>query len=231
MKELNIYNILQGAITGTKLFTPDFGWLYLHTQSNDNYRNGWLGNDKAIKLTKKKPPYPLSQFGGYGQYRYEDIDYCFDEYGHLYLTDPERHRDDRSYMKEGEVYRFNGRKFLTLDCHIFPDEEKTWDNWQLKLFKPGDMVVLQYCTDLSDPCNYWVKYTGTLRNIRHGAVVKREIYCELSDVVVEYNENRITSHEYLKEKTCQVLKKCEYPARFATFQDYMEHRDFKKLCK
>lgn len=141
-KLIDLYEILKNAPRGMELYVPEIGTLYLHTVSTDDYRNGWLGDDVAIKLTKRKPRYERHMIGGYCQYRYEEIDYCFDRYGRMYLTDPHYQvRDDRSLMKAGEQYLYNGRKFLTTNCMLFPDEKMTWFFWQHKLYKPGDYIM------------------------------------------------------------------------------------------
>lgn len=140
-KLIDLYEILKNAPRGMELYVPEIGTLHLHTASTDNYRNGWLGDDVAIKLTKRKPKYERHQIGGYCQYEYEDIDYCFDRYGRMYLTDPHRRKDDIVFMKTGETYLYNGRKFLTTNCMIFPNDQLTWFNWQKKLYKPGDYIM------------------------------------------------------------------------------------------
>ena len=61
---INIGEILKYAPTGTKLYSPEFGTLYLaHSFSISEYQ---IGRIDYIATTKKEPPHEISQFGGYG---------------------------------------------------------------------------------------------------------------------------------------------------------------------
>ena len=219
-EELNLYEILKYAPKGIKLFTPKFGWLYLHTVSDDNYRNGWLGNDKAIKLTKKPPKFSRNSINI--SYAYDDIDYCFDEYGHFYATDPDGFypKPDSVFLEKGVAYRYNGRKFHTLDCQIFPDEELTWNNWQKKLFMPGDMIVIPVhdgpkyypWTEENVPTSE-VIFTGTIKDIpKSGGVY-------LVDIAIERIEGNNHSHDFIDYGAKRFLLQ---NARFAGHQDWIE---------
>lgn len=227
-KLIDLYEILKNAPRGMELYVPEIGTLYLHTASIDNY--GSLGDNVAIKLTKRKPRYERHQIGGYCQYRHEEIDYCFDRYGRMYLTDPHYRKDDRAFMKDGEQYLYNGRKFLTTNCMIFPDESLTWDNWQRKLFMPGDMIVIpiheeaKYPWDKDSPPPVDVISTGYVKEIsKNGGIT-------IVDIVKETIEDRRHSHDYLDSPSYFYPDQIK-ESRFAGQQDWMEWSSNKRVIE
>ena len=242
-KELNIFDILHYAPDGTLLYSQDFGKVYLHTVSIDNYRNGWLGNDKAIKVTRKMPKGYRSQFACQWQYRYEDIHYCFDEYGHLYVTDPRHRKDDAQIAKElatnnpGISLMCNGSKLYTSDCRLFPDENMTWENWQLKLFRPGDLVRVEYrtCADRPDDKIICVGYVQEL----HQSQLGKEFYILLNDVVKEIVVDRRHDHVYVEKFTASVYShtlwlesgftQVDITCMFATADESRDHDNMKRI--
>lgn len=218
-KLIDLYEILKGAPTGTELYVPKYGTLYLHTASRDDYRNGWLGDDVAIKLTKRKPRYERHQIGGNAQYKYEEIDYCFDRYGRMYLTDPHHYKYEKHFMEKGKQYLFNGTHFLTPECQIFPDESLTWDNWQKKLFMPGDLIVISIHDGPT-------KYPWTEENVPHRDLIYTGIIKEmpkygganLINCACEEIENRRHHRYSLDKRSFHDIRN----ARFALHQDWME---------
>lgn len=229
-EELNLYEILKSAPMGIRLYTPKFGWLYLYTASRDDYRNGWLGNDKAIKLTKKKPGFQRNSHNI--DYHYDDIYCCFDEYGHYYPTDPHgfNPKPDEVFLDKEETYRYNGRKFHTTECRVFPDDELTWDNWQTKLFMPGDMVVVPihdkaespWDKDAPPPIDY--NFTGYVKDITPDGGMT------LTDIIKETIKNRIHSHDYLDHPVYFYPDQTKQ-SRFAGHQDRMEWYSNKRIIE
>jgi hypothetical protein len=233
--KLNIGEILKYTPTGTRLYSPEFGTLYLTHEkgSGDAIKKYSVGID-FIPMTKKEPPYDIYQFGGYGQYRYGDIDFLFDEYGNIIVYNHHRAGYNEPFLREGWRYTYNGKTFISDEgCKLFPDEECTWENWQLKLFKKGNLVKVRMSNDIKDVdetgLHLVVKTHGEINYVGYFTDTYEDCYGNtkliLSETVREIIEDRTVRHYYDGVRYVDLTEN----TTFATFQDSMEHSTNKDI--
>lgn len=214
---INIREILKYAPAGTKLYSPEFGTLYLTHEGyglSSSISEYQVGRIDYITTTKKEPPHEISQFGGYGQYRYTDIDYLFDVYGNIIAYNHHNIGYNKPMLKKDWHYTYNGFTFISNEgCQLFPDEEKTWKNWQLKFFKKGDLIKVP------GGCNPTKEITYVGKLVDHYTDRCGDIRLILSEVVQEVIIDRVYNHYYHPT----VEQNLTENVAFATSQDSDEY--------
>ena len=221
----NIREILKYTPAGTKLYSPEFGTLYLTHEGHlvgDAIQQYRVGGVDYIAMTKKQPPHDLCQFGGVGQYRYEDIDYLFDEYGNFIVYN--HHGHDDVMRKKGWRYIFNGQALISDEgCQLFPDEECTWKDWQIKFFKKGNLVKKTTKSGGGLSPEKEKTYVGYFVNSFKDCYGNYRLI--LSDTVMESVINRYVKHYYTGLQEVELTG----DTTFATNQDRMEYSSYKDI--
>lgn len=173
----NLYEILRNAPDGTEIHSVPFGKLYVCNFWADRYMRKWRtgGMDEVIAFATK--PRKTDRHSGEYDYRYEDVKYFFDKEGNLVFNrNYQMYHTKEDLFKPGWFYEYKGNNIFAsnMHCLIFPDEQKTWHQWQNKLFQDGDVIVAEK--------NY---YDGT-SNIYTG-IYKRSKNQEYSSLVYLVN--------------------------------------------
>ena len=143
-KLINIRDIIDDALHGTKLWSQVYGdvWLCKElTTCNYNLRKHYFSERDFFQMMPIPPR--RSRYENVSQYTLDERDKMvlnFDEYGRALHRDWSWKRE----LVDGLNYQYDrkGELFISMDCLVWPSEEhQSWDGWQEILIERDDYVT------------------------------------------------------------------------------------------